>query len=199
MNKNIFPKIIVSLIVLCASIGGVLLVLHWVRSMPKIAPLHNATHSPLYEPGDRPTTIYLQEVEAQSGKTINVGVVIHESKIRANQMQQTVLAYLQGPRAGKVQVPVPDGVALNEFYFTPTGAAVVDLDIAQAQKEKVGFTDEALFIRGLIAALTGNFFEVKQVKVLVDGQDAPTIFGHYALGTSEASMPVSASAAGPNH
>ena len=194
MKKHIFLKILVSLVVLCAFIGGVILVIHWIRSMPKIAPLHSASPSPLYEPGDRPTTIFLKEVEVESGKTINVGAVIHESKIRANQMQQAVLAYLQGPRTGRVQVPVPDGMALNEFYFTPTGAAVVDLAVDQVQKEKVGFMDEALLIRGLIETLTGNFFEVKQVKILVDGQEAPTLLGHYALGTSEASMPVSASA-----
>ena len=39
-----------------------------------------------------------------------------------------------------------------------------------------------------------NFFEVKQVKVLVDGQDAPTLGGHYALGTSDTSAPVTATA-----
>jgi hypothetical protein len=199
MKKHIFSKILISLIILCASIGGIILIVHWIRSMPKIAPIHNASHSPLYEPGDRPTTIFLKEVEVESGKTINVGTVIHESKIRANQMQQAVQAYLQGPRTGLVQVPVPDGMALNEFYLTPAGAAVVDLAIDQVQKEKVGFVDEALFIRGLIETLTGNFFEVKQVKILVEGQDAPTLLGHYALGTSEASMPVSATAAGPVH
>jgi hypothetical protein len=195
MKKDMIPKILISLVILCVSIGGVILVIHWIRSMPKITPVHNATHSPLYEPGDRPTTIFLKEVEVESGKAINVGAVIHESKLRANQMQQAVLAYLQGPRTGRLQVPVPDGMALNEFYFTPTGAAVVDLALDQVQKEKVGFYDETLFIRGLIDTLTSNFFEVKQVKVLVDGQDAPTLLGHYALGTSEASMPVSASAA----
>ncbi len=197
MKNNFFPKILVSVVILCVSIGGIVLVFHWIRSKPKIEPVHNATHSPLYEPGDRPTTIFLKEVEMESGKAINVPAVIRESKIRANQMQQAVLAYLLGPRTGPVQVPVPDGVALNEFYFTPTGAAVVDLSIGQVQKEKVGFTDESLFVRGLIETLSGNFFEIKQVKVLVDGQDAPTIFGHYALGTSEASKPVSVLAAGP--
>ncbi len=183
-------KILISLTLFCVSIGAIDLVFRWVRSLSKITPVHNAAHSPLYEPGDKPTTIFVKEVEVESGKSINEGMVIHESKIRANQMQQAVEAYLQGPRTGRLQVPVPEGMAMNEFYFTPSGAAVVDLSIAQVQKERVGFYDEALFIRGLIETLTNNFFEVKQVKVLVEGQDVPTVLGHYALGTSEASLPV---------
>ncbi len=196
MKKNMIPQILASLVILCALAGSATLILRWVRSAPKAPAAHNASPSPLYEAGDKPTTIFLKEVEMENGRAVNVGTVIHESKIRADQMQQAVLAYLQGPRSGRVQVPVPDGTALNEFYFTPTGSAVVDLAIGDVQKDKVGFMDEALFIRGLIDTLTSNFFEVKAVKVLVEGQEAPTIFGHYALGTSEASMPVSAPAPG---
>ena len=124
---------------------------------------------------------------------LNAAAIIRQSKNRADQMKQAVLAYLEGPRKDPVQVPVPEGTALNEFYFTSSGAAVVDLSTSQVKKENVGFYEETLFVRGLVETLTGNFFEVKQVKILVDGQDQPTLFGHYALSTSEASMPVTES------
>lgn len=166
------------------------LTIHFLRSRHDIENRHAVNLSPLYEPGDRPTTVFIKSVEAETGKVINVGATIRESKSRSNQMKQAVLAYLNGPRKGRNQVPVPEGMSLNEFYFTPTGAAVVDLSTSQVKKEKNGFYEEALFVRGLIDALTSNFFEVKQVKVLVDGQDQETILGHYALGTSEAGMPV---------
>ena len=164
--------------------------LTWLRNPAKIETEHIAAHSPLYEPGDRAATVLVREISVENGKSVNAGAVIRLSKNRANQMQQAVLAYLQGPRSGRLQVPVPEGLGLNDFYLTPAGMAVVDLSIAQVKKERVGFYDEFLFIRCLIETLTGNFFEVKQVKVLVEGQDLPTIFGHYALGTSEAGMPV---------
>jgi hypothetical protein len=197
MGKNISLKTMFLSVIVLLLAGGAALTFHVIRQTPGIEPTRNASPSPLYEPGDRPTTIFLKEVETESGKTVNVAATIHESKMRENQMQQAILAYLQGPRTGLVQVPVPDGLALNEFYFTPTGTAVVDLSVDQVNKEKTGFYDEALFVRGLIETLTGNFFEVKQVKILVDGQDAPTILGHYALGTSEASMPGSITSNGP--
>jgi hypothetical protein len=59
--------------------------------------------------------------------------------------------------------------------------------------QKIGFYEETLFIRGLIDTLANNFYEVKQVRVLVNGQEVPTLAGHYALGTSDATAAVSAS------
>lgn len=170
-----------------AVVGGV--AFRYFHAPPKLEPLHSQNQSPLYEAGDKSMTIYIKAVAVESGKVMNSAATIRQSKSRVNQMKQAVLAYLAGPRRGSVQVPVPEGTGLNEFYFTPTGAAVVDLSVSQVQREKVGFYEETLFVRGLIETLTGNFFEVKQVKILVDGQDQPTLFGHYALATSEASMP----------
>jgi hypothetical protein len=136
----------------------------------------------------------LKAIDVESGKVFNWGVTIYQSKSRANQMKQAILAFLGGPRKGKIQVPVPEGLSLNEFYLTPAGVAVADLSTARVQRGKVGFYEESFFIRGLIETLTGNFFEVKQVKILVEGQDQPTLLGHYALNTSEANMPVSENA-----
>lgn len=173
--------------------GVLALGFHLFHGSPQLEPLHSQNQSPLYEAGDKPMTIFAKGVAVQSGKIVNFAVTIHQSKSRVNQMKQAILAFLNGPRQGNIQVPVPEGSSLNEFYFTPGGAAVADLSLAQVKKEKVGFYEEALFVRGLIDTLTSNFFEVKQVKILVDGQDQPTLFGHYALGTSEASMSVTES------
>ncbi len=178
---------------LLLAVGVVVLTFRLFHRPPQLEPLHSQNQSPLYEVGDKPMTIYTKGMALENGKMINFAATIRQSKSRVNQMKQAVLAYLNGPREGKIQVPVPEGTALNEFYFTPNGTAVADLSLAQVKKEKVGFYEEALFVRGLIDTLTGNFFEVKQVKILVDGQDQPTLFGHYALGTSEASMSVTES------
>ncbi len=175
------------LLAMAGAAVGILRLFH--RTTP-LEPLHSMAASPLYEAGDKTMTVYVKAVATEDGKLVNQAATIRESKDRVNQMKQALLAYLNGPRTGKVQVPVPEGTALNEFYLTPTGSAVADLSLAQVEKGRVGFYQEALFVRCLIDTLTGNFFEIKQVKILVDGQDQPTLFGHYALGTSEAAMPV---------
>jgi len=189
MNFTLQPAWRLYALLLIAVVGGFLVFRHF-HASHRLEPLHSQNPSPLYEAGDKPETIYIKAVAVESGKMVNAAATIRQSKSRVNQMKQAILAYLQGSRKGSIQVPVPEGTALNEFYFTPTGAAVADLSIADVKKERVGFYEETLFVRGLIETLTGNFFEVKQVKILVDGQDQPTLFGHYALATSEASMPV---------
>ncbi len=146
--------------------------------------------SPLFEPHDKSVTIFLKAVELETGRPYNITTTIRQSKSRFNQMKQAVLAFIQGPRSGKFQVPVPEGLSLNEFYFTPQGLAVVDLSTTQMKKESFGFFEETVFVRGIIEVLSRNFFEIKQVKILVDGQDAPTIAGHYALGTADVSVSV---------
>jgi hypothetical protein len=147
--------------------------------------VHGANNSPLYEPGDKPMKVYLRAVEMDNGKFFNLQTTIYQSKTRVNQMRQLLLAFLNGARTGKGQVPVPEGLKLNDFYFTPQGIAVVDVSTSDIQPGQFGFYEEVLFIRGLIESLSQNFFEIKQVKVLVNGTESPTLAGHYALGTAD--------------
>lgn len=186
---------LIAIIVALALAGGAVWKFHSRSTAEKIALAPKVNNTPLYEPRDKPATIYLKAVEMETGRPYNITAVIRQSKSRYNQMKQAVLAFLKGPQSGKFQVPVPEGMELNEFYFTPMGVAVVDLSANQVRPGSFGFYEETVFIKGIIEVLSRNFFEVKQVKVLVDGQDAPTLMGHYALGTNENSAPVSASAA----
>jgi hypothetical protein len=197
MRKLFTSKPVLVLVVFLAIVTGVLWTVRK-HSKPEIAPVRAVALSPLFDPRDKSMNILLKGVEVESGRIVGFNATIRESKSRYNQMKQAVLAYLQGPRSGATQVAVPEGLGLNEFYLTSQGMAVVDLSTSQLKGESFGFYAEALFIRGMIETLTGNFFEVKQVKVLVNGQDAPTLGGHYALGTSEVSAPVSTAVAPVN-
>jgi hypothetical protein len=165
--------------------AGLFYLLRFHQAPKRVETDHSADRSPLFEPGDRPMRTFVRAVDMATGRPYNLTTTIRESKIRSNQMRQLLLAFLQGPRTGKGQVPVPAGLVLNEFFFTPQGMAVVDLSTAQVVPGSFGFFEETLFIRCLIETLSQNFFEIKQVKVLVDGQEAPTLGGHYALGTAD--------------
>jgi len=181
---------VVPVLVLLA-LGGVW---RWKQSNKDMVPVSSSQMSvqaPLFDAHDLPMTIIVKGVDLASGKFIGNKAVIRQSKTRYNQMKQTVLAYLHGPREGKFQVPVPQGMELNQFFMTGEGIAVVDLSMAGVKHESFGFYEEVLFVRGIIETLTSNFFEVRQVKLLVDGQNAQLLGGHYALGTTEVNMPVS--------
>ena len=164
---------------------GLILFLKYHRAHKKTESVHNAFNSPLYEPGDKPMKVYIKAVEMDNGKLFNLEQTIYQSKTRVNQMRQLLLVFLNGSRTGKDQVPVPEGLKLNDFYFTAQSVAVVDLSTTDIPPGRFGFYEEVLFIRGLIETLSQNFFEIKQVKVLVDGKESPTLAGHYALGTAD--------------
>jgi hypothetical protein len=142
--------------------------------------------SPLFEPDDKPLTILVREVDLGTGRPLLAKETIRESRSRYNQMKQAVLFYLEGSRRkGSAEVPSPEGIVLNELFFTPKGEVVVDLSVSGVDRSGIGFYEENLFIRGLIEVFTRNFYEVRRVRILVDGRDEPTLFGHYALGTTE--------------
>ena len=74
---------------------------------------HGLSSAPLFEAHDRSVSILIKTVELSTGKPVNIPTSIRQSKSRYNQMKQAVLAFLEGPRKGKFQVPVPEGMALN--------------------------------------------------------------------------------------
>ncbi len=144
-----------------------------------------AADSPLYEAKDRPTTLFLRGVDDKTGRLVNFPCAIRLSQNRLNQLKQLVLAYFKGTSSGKIRTPVLPGLGLNEIYWTPDNLIVVDVSTASLKSEKTGFWEEMIFVRGLIETVAKNFYEVRQVKILVDGHEGSTLAGHYALGTTE--------------
>jgi len=141
----------------------------------------------LYEARDKPATLMLRGVDGKTGRLINFPWVIRLSQCRLNQLKQLVLAYLRGATYGKSRTPALPGIELNEIYWTPDNLVVVDLSAAGVQPEKTGYWEEVLFVRGLIETAARNFYEVRQVKILLDGREGTLLAGHYALGYSESS------------
>ncbi|HTA75806.1 MAG TPA: GerMN domain-containing protein [bacterium] len=191
MNSK-FPvvKVTIAVAAFFLIVFGVFFFLKFHGKAKSLELAHNANSTPLFETGDKPMKVYIKAVEMDNGKLFNLQETIYQSKTRINQMRQLLLAFLNGPRTGKDQVPVPEGLKLNDFYFTPQGTAVVDISTDQIVPGKFGFYEEVLFIRALIETMSQNFFEIKQVKVLVDGKDAKTLAGHYALGSADLGAPV---------
>jgi hypothetical protein len=140
-----------------------------------------AGEAPLFSPEDKPMKVNLKGLDIKTGKWTDFPVTIRQSKSRLNQMKQAVLAFVD--QSGRLDIP--GGITVNEFYLTPQGGAVVDVSTDGLKAGSMGFYEELLFIRGLIETLSKNFSEVKQIKLLVNGLDAATLAGHYALGTSE--------------
>jgi hypothetical protein len=187
-NKN---KMWLGALALLALAAAVVLAVHFLRP-PSVAALADdpLASAPLFDPGDKPMKINLKGLDLHTGKWADFPVTIRQSKSRLNQMKQAVLAFGDNSR----RLDIPEGISVNEVYLTAQGSAVVDVSTQGLQAGSMGFYEELLFIRGLIETLTKNFSEVKQIKLLVNGMDAPTLAGHYALGTNEAAAPLAQAA-----
>jgi hypothetical protein len=181
-KKYFFLAATAVVVVLAAGAGGVYL--HGRLMAAKTADTLVSDQLPLYAPGDKPVKINLKTLDAQTGKWSDWPVTIYQSKSPLNQVKQAVLQFVDH----STSLGIPPGLAVNEVYLTQEGNVVVDISTGGLSPGTMGFFDELLFIRGLIETLSKNFPQVRAVKLLVDGQDAPTLAGHYALGTSESAL-----------
>ena len=97
-----------------------------------------------------------------------------ELQLEARAAAEAVLA---SERAS--QAPVLRDLRLRALYLDAAGTAFVDL--VAGKEMRGGVRDELLAVYALVNTLTQNFPEVKQVRFLLDGREAPTLAGHLDL------------------
>ncbi|MDY6851861.1 MAG: GerMN domain-containing protein, partial [Thermodesulfobacteriota bacterium] len=90
--------------------------------------------------------------------------------------ENAVKSLLSGPRTGLAPLFKP-GVDLRQVFVDQAGTAFVDLSIQDGQGG-LGAVQERLGLWALVNTLCLNFKEIKAVKVLVNGGEAPALFGH---------------------
>lgn len=95
------------------------------------------------------------------------------------QARETLAAVFLDQRA--MQAPVLRDVKLHAFFLGAQGTAYVDLMTVQGQPLRASAWDEQLAIYSLVNTLTKNFEEIRQVVLLMDGKEAPTLAGHMDL------------------
>jgi hypothetical protein len=77
--------------------------------------------------------------------------------------------------------PVLRDIRLRELYLDGSGTAYVDLTPGTRKDIRASAWEEQLAIYALVNTLLQNFAEIKQVRVLLDGQEAQTLAGHVDL------------------
>ncbi len=102
---------------------------------------------------------------------------IYRSDDVADRLRQVVLLVLGGPRAAGLLTLFSDGVRLRELYLYE-GTVYVDLDMPDRAARQAGALMEDLALRSLEASLVPGFPEVERVRILRNGQEVETLFGH---------------------
>lgn len=91
-----------------------------------------------------------------------------------------VEALIKGPQEGH-QRTLPVDTAVNAIFITDDGTAYLDLTEEVMTGHPGGGFSELLALFSLVNSLTLNLEAVKQVKILINGIEAPTLAGHLDL------------------
>jgi hypothetical protein len=91
-----------------------------------------------------------------------------------------VEALIKGPQKGLVRT-IPVGTELRALYIGPDKVGYIDLSETVKKKHPGGINSELLTIYSVVNSLILNVSEIKRVKILIDGNEAPTLAGHIDL------------------
>ncbi len=79
--------------------------------------------------------------------------------------------------------PVLKDLKLRSFFLDAAGTAYVDLALIQARQQapRASVWEELLAVYAIVNTVMSNFEDIKQVRILMDGKEAPTLAGHIDL------------------
>jgi spore germination protein GerM len=106
--------------------------------------------------------------------------VMHQSNDPVEFGRAIVEALIKGPQKGLVRT-IPAGTELSAIYIDPDNVCYVDLSESVTKKHPGGTNSELLTIYSVVNSLILNVSEIKQVKILIEGNEAPTLAGHINL------------------
>ncbi|MCB9480410.1 MAG: GerMN domain-containing protein [Desulfobacteraceae bacterium] len=95
--------------------------------------------------------------------------------------QSIIEALLKGPANKSLMSALPEGTKLLSLYIQDNLIAVLDFSEEIRENHPGGSQAEILTIYSIVNTLTLNIEEIKEVKILINGNEAETLAGHIAL------------------
>jgi hypothetical protein len=94
--------------------------------------------------------------------------------------KQLVLALITNPPAPELRTLPPDAT-LQAFYIQPDGTAIADFSDALQRETPSGILSEQMVVDSIVQTLGSNVNTIRQLKILIHGQEADTLAGHLDL------------------
>lgn len=120
--------------------------------------------------------------------------------LRSKQVLNTLLA---GPVDAELRT-LPTDAALLALYILPDGTAIADFSEALATSTPSGIESEQLAVDSMARTLEANVPQIKQLKILIHGQEVETLAGHvdltgtFVVATGAGQLPGNPAAPSPN-
>lgn len=125
-----------------------------------------------------PVQIYLASTNVP-GTLEPVTLRLPRSRDLTDRARQLIEALVSAPTPQ--QRTLPPATTLLELYVLPNGLVVADFSPSLATDLPSGILSEELAVRSLIETLRANLPQLKQLKILLGGQEATTLAGHVDL------------------
>ena len=111
-----------------------------------------------------------------------LGALTMEMRVGGNlteNLGQLLELYFKGPETNLLPA-FPDGVNLRQVLTANDGIAYVDL-VKKNGTVRLGALEEWQGLAGMVNTICLNFDEINMVKILVNGDEALSLFGHVDL------------------
>lgn len=95
--------------------------------------------------------------------------------------QNLISKLLKGPLSKELMSPIPEKTKLLSLYIDDNQTAVLDFSSEIRENHPGGSQSEILTIYSIVNTLTLNIDEIKNVKLLINGNESDTLAGHIAL------------------
>jgi len=100
-----------------------------------------------------------------------------------DRVREIVLALVEGPTKTHNR-PLPPSADIRAVFLTPDGTVYLDFSNEILKGLAPGIQSETLTVYSMVNSLAANIPAVKQVKILLQGQEAETLDGHIDLTES---------------
>jgi hypothetical protein len=97
--------------------------------------------------------------------------------LRSEQLLNALIADVPSPE----KRTLPADTTLLAFYIQPDGTAIADFSDALTTEMPSGILNEQLAVDSIAQTLAANVSSIKQLKILIHGQEADTLAGHLDL------------------
>lgn len=108
---------------------------------------------------------------------------IFETDSTSDQIRQVVRELIRGP-ATELLPTIPRGTELREVYLATSGTAYIDFSQAFVDEHPGGSAAEIETVFSLANTLAFNFTQVQRIRILVEGEERPTLREHLDLSRS---------------
>jgi hypothetical protein len=153
------------------------------RRMPPTE--EQARREVMQEPVSTPTDVQVQAqmfwLSASSPASLEARTIqLPLSADSVERSKQLLLALISRPPAPELRT-LPAEATLLAFYIQPGGTAIADFSDELSSRMPSGILSEKLAVDSITQTLGANQTGIRQLKILIHGQEAETLAGHLDL------------------